>query len=95
MIYIITHLFHNSSGSSANPPFKSLRPNDAYMRQGTNHHWCKRQAVIRTNAEMLLIRPLGTKFCEILIEIKTFSFKKMHLKMSSANGGHFVSASMG
>ena len=28
--------------------------------------------------------PLGTIFSEILIEIPTFSFKKMHLKMSSA-----------
>ena len=43
-----------------------------------------RQAIIRSNAEILLTGPLGTKFNEILIEIKTFSFKKMHLKMSSA-----------
>ena len=44
----------------------------------------RRQAIIWTNAGMLLIRPLGTNFSEILIEIHTFSFKKMHLKMSSA-----------
>ena len=31
---------------------------------------------------ILLIGPLGTNFSEILIEIHTFSFKKMHLKMS-------------
>ena len=43
----------------------------------------RRQAVIWTNAEILLIGPLGTNFIEILIEIHTFSFKKMHLKMSS------------
>ena len=30
----------------------------------------------------LLIGPLGTKFSENLIEIYTFSFKKMYLKMS-------------
>ena len=36
------------------------------------------------SAEILLIRPLGTKFSEILIEIHTFSFKKMHLEMSYA-----------
>ena len=42
------------------------------------------QAIIWTNAGILLIRPLGTNFNEILIEIHTFSFKKMHLKMSSA-----------
>ena len=33
---------------------------------------------------MLLIGPLGINFSEILIEIKTFSFEKMHLKMPSA-----------
>ena len=32
---------------------------------------------------MLLIEPLGTNFNEILIEIHIFSFKKMHLKLSS------------
>ena len=44
----------------------------------------RRQAVIWTNAGILLIGPLGTNFSEILIEINTFSFKKMRLKMSSA-----------
>ena len=44
----------------------------------------RRQAIIWTNAGILLIEPLGTNFNEILIEIYTFSFKKMHLKMSSA-----------
>ena len=43
----------------------------------------RRQAIIWTNAGILLIWPLGTNFNEILIEIHTFSFKKMHLKMSS------------
>ena len=44
----------------------------------------RRQAIIWTNAGILLIRPLGTKFNEILFRNQTFSFKKMHLKMSSA-----------
>ena len=44
----------------------------------------RRQAIIWTNAEILLIGPLGTNFNEILIKIHTFSFKKMHLKISSA-----------
>ena len=44
----------------------------------------RRQAIIRTNDGILFIGPLGTNFNEILIEIHTFSFKKMHLKMSSA-----------
>ena len=44
----------------------------------------RRQAIIWTNAGILLIRPLGTNFSEIPIGIQTFLFKKMHLKMSSA-----------
>ena len=44
----------------------------------------RRQAIIWTNAGILLIGPLGTNFIEILIGIQSFSFKKMHLKMSSA-----------
>ena len=41
----------------------------------------RRQAIIWTNAQILLIVPLGTNFSEILTEIYKFSFKKMHLKM--------------
>ena len=44
----------------------------------------RRQAIIWTNAGILLIRPLGTNFSEILIEIQIFSLKKIHLKMLSA-----------
>ena len=44
----------------------------------------RRQANIWTNAGILLIGTLGTNFSEILSEIHTFSFKKMHLKTSSA-----------
>ena len=43
----------------------------------------QRQAIIWTNDGILLIRPLKTNFNETLIEIQTFSFKKMHLIMSS------------
>ena len=44
----------------------------------------RRQAIIWTNAGFLLIGPLGRNFSEILIEILTFSFNKMRLKVSSA-----------
>ena len=44
----------------------------------------RRQAIIWTNAGILLIGTIGTNFSEILIRIQIFSFKKMHLKMSSA-----------
>ena len=44
----------------------------------------RRQAIIWTNAGILLIGPLRTNFNEISIEIHTFSFKKICLKLSSA-----------
>ena len=44
----------------------------------------RRQTIIWTNASVLLIGPLGTNFSEISIEMQTFSFKKMCLKVSSA-----------
>ena len=44
----------------------------------------RRQAIIWTNAGILLIWYLGINFSEILIEILTCSFKKMRLKVSSA-----------
>ena len=52
----------------------------------------RRQAIIWTNAGLLLIGPLGTNFSEILIRIQTFSFKKMHLEMSSAKWRPFCLA---
>ena len=44
----------------------------------------RRQAIIWTNAGILLIGPYGTNFSEIFIGIQTFSFKKIHSKMASA-----------
>ena len=44
----------------------------------------RRQAIIRANAGILLIGPLGINFSGILFGIQAFSFKKMHVKMSSA-----------
>ena len=43
----------------------------------------RRQAIIWTNAGILLIGPYGTNFSEILL-ILTFSFTKMSLKVCSA-----------
>ena len=43
----------------------------------------RRQAIIWTNAGILLIRSWGTNFDETFITIYTFSFTKMLLKMSS------------
>ena len=44
----------------------------------------RHQAISWTNVGILLIRTLGTNFSEIIGEIHSFSFSKMHLKMSSA-----------
>ena len=41
------------------------------------------QAIIWTSAGVLLIGPLETNFSEILTGIQQFSYKKLHLKMSS------------
>ena len=51
----------------------------------------QRQAIIWTNAEILLIRTLGTNLTEILSEIYTLS---LNLKMSSAKWQRLFSASM-
>ena len=44
----------------------------------------RHQAIIWTDAGILLFGPLGTNFSEISIKIQTFSFTKMCLKVSSA-----------
>ena len=43
----------------------------------------RRQAITWPSVGILLIGPLGTNFSEMLIEIHTFSFTKIHLIMSS------------
>ena len=42
-----------------------------------------RQAIIRTSAGLLSIRPLGANFSENLIKMQNFSFMKIHPKTSS------------
>ena len=49
---------------------------------GLSPEW--HQPIIWTNAGILWIGPLGTNVNGILIGIQKFSFKKMHLKLSSA-----------
>ena len=44
----------------------------------------RRQAIIYSNAGLLLIGHLGTNISEILIKIQNVSFMKMHLKISPA-----------
>ena len=52
----------------------------------------RRQAINWSNDGILLIWLLGTNLSEILIEIHSFSFKKMHLKMSSGKWRPFCLA---
>ena len=70
------------------PELNSLKPGDVNKSTivGSDNGLSpgRRQAIIWTNAGLLLIVPLGTNFNEILIEILTFSFKKMRLKVPSA-----------
>ena len=54
----------------------------------------RRLATIWTNAVILFIGTILIEFSEILSKIHTFSFKEMHLKMSSAKWRPFVSASI-
>ena len=44
----------------------------------------RHQAIIWSNAGILLIQTLGTNFSEILSEFHKILLKKMHLKMMSA-----------
>ena len=52
------------------------------------------QAITWTNADLLSVRPLGTKFNEIRIKIQNFSSMKMHLKMSSVVLSSFWSSDL-
>ena len=78
----------------------SLRPSDAYMRQLIIIDLDKgllpgrRQAIIWTNAEILLIWTRGTNFCEIVSKIRPFSLKKCIWKHCLRNHGNFVLASI-
>ena len=92
-IWILVILKKKYSGFGVN-----TIPTDALAREvpSTLTHWgrvthmCvstltmigRRQATASTNAGMLLIGRLETNFNESIIEIHTFSFKKMRLKMS-------------
>ena len=53
---------------------------------------CK--AVIRTNAGVFWLQPWEHSPRIFLIKMIPSSYTKMSLKMSSADGGHFLSASM-
>ena len=63
----------------------SFPHNAAYMRRWTGWALVQRQAITQTNPDFsLIIGHLGRNLSETRIKIWRFSFKKMHLKISSA-----------
>ena len=83
------HAIQNVS-SSWNVHVNSLRPNDACMLRQCNHHWFNKWLVAWSAPShhlnqcwKIVIWTQITNFNEILIEILTFSLKKMRLDMSS------------
>ena len=81
----------------------SLRPSEEYIGVsklttiGSDNGLSpsRRQAILWTNAGILLIRPIGTNFSEISSEIHIFLLrKKKTLRCRLRNGAHFVSDSM-
>ena len=52
------------------------------------------QAITRTNADLLLITPLGVPLSEIHIKTQEFSFMKMHFNISSAKWQPFCPGEM-
>ena len=57
--------------------------NEPFIDSDNGLVWNRCQAIIWTNAGIILIGPLVTNFSEILIKILSFSFKKMHFKVLS------------
>ena len=83
--YMGLYLTPDSAGLCWHSTDNKVRSYDFYQNF-FGHKWChhgRRQAITWTNVGILLIGPLGTNFSEMLIEIHTFSFKKINLKMSS------------
>ena len=83
--WVAAHSFTKSNGT-----VNSFRPSDAYVSANSaiiasdnGLSPVRRQTIIRINAGILLIGLMGTNLGEILIEIYIFSYKKMHLNLSS------------
>ena len=89
------YMRHKSLFFSYRPRGRPKKPCQAKTHWGRVTHICvckltiiasdndRHQANIWTYDRILLIGTLGTNFSEILSEIHTFSFKKMHWKTSS------------
>ena len=93
--YISMHLMKHQSQKYIN----SLSPSNAYMRckqtiicsdNGLSPGRC--QVLMCTNAGISLTGPFRTNFSGISIEINTFLFQKMHLKVHLENSSQLDSA---
>ena len=98
LLYICMKLIHQHNKLYISKPFfNSLRPRATHIcineltiigsDNDLSSGW--HQAIIWTNAGILLIQTLGTNFSEVLSEIHALSFKKMHLKMLSVKWRQF------
>ena len=91
-------VFISQRGPTGSCP-NSSRPSDAYMHQWTRSHLFQIMA-IRLFGTKPLFEPmlpqchLKMNFSDIGIKIHPFSHKKIDLKMPSAIGSHFASASI-
>ena len=93
MCYRYLHLILSRSGNGIDIRWHALAESVSVLNKLT--HWGRVTHIcvsklnnigsdnIWNNSRLLLIGPLGANFSEIFIEINTFLFKKMHLRISS------------
>ena len=87
MTSILTHIAINSFSWLVNiEAEKRIYAWVKHAHIASDNGWSpiRRYAIIWTNAVIFPISTQGTYFSEIWFKIKKISFKKMHLKMSSA-----------
>ena len=88
--YILTwHHYYTLNSLRLSGPYMSVNYTITGSDNGLSRGW--RQAIIWASAGILSTGPLRTIFNKIFIEIYPFSFKKMHLKMSSRKWHPFLS----
>ena len=90
LVWVQNQTFRIAATSPRGEWVNSLRPSDAYMRHQTRPSWVQIMVVAWSAPSHYLNQwwnivnwTLETNFSETAIEIHTFSFKKMHLKLSS------------
>ena len=80
--------------NSSPPSAEYMSYNWVSIASGNSLSPVRCQAITWTNANFLLITPLGANFREIFIKIQNFSLIKMHLKICLWNASHFLQREM-